>query len=150
MADRQLPLVEHLQHHFGQFQQPERIGDRRTVTTNGVSYVLLRELEFSDEAFVTASLVDRRQIVALQVLDQRQRQQRAIIGVALYGGGALPAELLAGAEPAFAGDQLERPLAARRLPHDDRLQQSRLFYRRGELLQCCRVDGLAPRELVPP
>src|SRR5207249_10838747 len=59
-------------------------------------------------------------------------------------------ELLAGAQAAFAGDQLVRAVAARRLSHDDRLEQTGLFDRRDERFERRRVDRLARLEWIGP
>src|SRR2546427_12747139 len=64
----------------------------------------------------------RREIVALQVLDQREREHGAVVHLALHGRDLLPAERLAGAQPPLAGDQLEAAVVAWGLAHHDRLR----------------------------
>src|SRR6266404_344448 len=59
MTHRQMPLMEHLQYDFREFEEAERVGDGRTIATDGVGHVLLRELEFGNEALVAARLVHR-------------------------------------------------------------------------------------------
>src|SRR5207302_2216859 len=131
-----------------ELEEPEGIRDGRAVASHRIRHVLLRQAELSDEPFVPARFVHGGQIVALQVLDQRERQHGAVIHLALDGGDLLPAERLAGAQPSFAGDQLESAIARTtatdgRLPHHDRLEQTRFADRRRELVERGGVDVAA-------
>src|SRR2546422_2579563 len=97
-----------------------------------------RQAEFREETLVSARLVHRREVVTLQVLDQRKRQSGAVVHFALHGGDLLPAERLARPQPPLAGDQLEAAVSARDGAHHDGLQQTgladgglELFERRG-------------------
>ena len=92
---RQLPIMQHLEHDLGEFEEAKRVGNRRPVASDGIGDVLLRQFEFGDQTLVAAGFIDWRQVVALQILDQRECQQRAVVGIALYGRDALPRELLA-------------------------------------------------------
>ena len=143
MPNRQPAVVQQGEHRRGELQEPEGIRDGRAVTSHRIGHVLLREVELGDESFVPAGFVHGGQIVALQVLDQRERQHGAVVHLALHGGDLLPAERLAGTQPPLAGDQLEAAASRRRLPHDDRLQQTRLADRRRELVELCGVDVAA-------
>src|SRR2546422_10134740 len=67
-----------------------------------------RQAEFREETLVAARLVHGREVVTLQVLDQRKRQSGAVVHFALHGGDLLPAERLARPQPPLAGDQLDR------------------------------------------
>src|SRR5258705_12754776 len=72
------------------------------------------------------------------------------MGTALYRRKAFPSELVAGAQPPFAGDQLERTIPTGRLSNHDRLQQSRLFDRGNELLERRGIYRSAGLEWVRP
>src|SRR5207247_10635220 len=86
----------------------------------------------------------------MQILDKREREERAIVGIPLYRRDAFPSELLAGAQPPFAGDQLKRAVPTGRFSNHDRLQQSRLFDRGNELLERRGTSRSAERESVEP
>ncbi len=102
-----MTVVQHLQHRVGELEETERVGHRRPVATDRDGDVLLGQLELGDEPLVTARLVHGREIVPLQVLDQRERQHRAVVDDAPDRGDLLPAERLTGPQPALSGDQLE-------------------------------------------
>src|SRR5207247_5914693 len=87
------------------------------IAAHRVGHVLLGEVELRDEPLVAARLVHRREIVALQVLDQREREHGAVVHLALHGRDLLPAERLAGAQPPLAGDQLEAASCRERVDH---------------------------------
>src|SRR5207247_8859219 len=86
----------------------------------------------------------------MQILDKREREERAIVGIALYRRDAFPSELLAGAQPPFAGDQLKRTIPTGGLSNHDRLQQSRQFDRGNELLERRGIYRSAGLEWVRP
>src|SRR5207253_124158 len=89
----------------------EGVGDRGAVAPHRVCDVLLRQTEFRDEALVTARFIYGREVVTLQILDQRERQEGAVVDVALHGGDPFPTERLTGPQPPLAGDQLEAAVA---------------------------------------
>src|SRR5207245_4712535 len=66
-------------------------------------------------------------------------------GVTLHRRDSLPAELLAGAQPALAGDQLISPI---RSAYDDRLQQTCLLDRRHQFLERRWINCLPGLERV--
>ena len=104
MTHRQFARMQQGEHARRKLEQAERIGNGGAVATHCVRYVLLRQAELRDEPVVPARLVHRRQVVALQVLDQRERQDGAVVHLALDRGNLLPAEGLTRAHPALAGD----------------------------------------------
>src|SRR5207248_8532393 len=97
------------------------VGDSRTIPTDGVGHILLREFEFRDQALVTARLVHWGKIIPLEVLDQGECQERAVIGIALHRRDPLPPKLLAGAQPALPRDELVGAIPALSLTNHDRL-----------------------------
>src|SRR6267378_2184892 len=146
VADREPAFVEQRQHRRRELQQAERIGDGGAVATYRVRDVLLRQAEFREQALVAARLVHGREVVTLQVLDQRERQGGAVVHFALHGGDLLPAERLTGPQPPLAGDQLEAAVAARGRAYHNGLQQTSLANGRLELFQGRGVD--VPARLV--
>src|SRR2546426_9093714 len=63
----------------------------------------------SDQALVAACFVHGREVVTLQVLDQREREHRAVVHVALHRGDPLPPERLAGARSEEHTSELQSP-----------------------------------------
>src|SRR3989442_5973256 len=146
VADRETAFMQQREHRRRQFQQAEGVGDRGAVATHRVRDVLLRQAEFREETLVAARLVHGREVVTLQVLDQREREGGAVVDFALHRGDLLPAQRLASPQSALAGDQLEAAGAARDGAHHDGLQQTGLAPGALELLQ--RLGGDVPARLV--
>src|SRR5438445_2105466 len=91
MTHGEVTAMQHRQHRLGQLQKPERVGDGGAIAPHGVRHVLLREIEFRDEAVVAAGFVEGREVVALQVLDEGERQHGAVVHFAFHRRDALPA-----------------------------------------------------------
>ena len=64
-----------------QLEEAEQIGDGRAVAADGLGDLRVTELELLAQAAVAGGLVDRRQVVALEILDQGQGEQRTIVHV---------------------------------------------------------------------
>ena len=75
VAHRQRARREVGAHFLGQPQQPDVIGDRRSILADGVGDLLLREVEIVHEPAIGVRFLDRIQVFALDVLDERDRQQ---------------------------------------------------------------------------
>ena len=150
VSHRQPAIVQHGEHGGGELEEAQRVGDRRAVAPDGVGDVLLREIEFRDQALVPSGLVHGRQVVPLQILDERERQHRAVVHLALDRGNPLPAERLAGAQPPLARDQFVTTVAPGDRAHDDGLEETSLADRGLELLERRGIDVLARLERVGP
>src|SRR5437764_12979890 len=96
----------------------------------------MSEAELFNEAAQTASLFDRVEVGALQVLDKAEHELRVIACVAAYnrGDGGEPREPR-GSPPPFARDAL---IPVRDRPHEHRLQDSMLAYLFGHLSELLR------------
>src|SRR5213592_2855604 len=92
---------------------------------------------------LTARFIHGREVVTLQILDQRERQEGAVVDFALHGGDPFPTERLTGPQPPLAGDQLEAAVAPGSGAHHDGLQQPGLTNGGLELLERRRVDVAA-------
>ena len=101
------------------FDLPDALGD-----------LAERQPELVDQQGVRARLLDRRQILARDVLDEAEQQRVAIVGLAHDGGNGRDAGFARSAPAALAGDQLVAALEPR--PHDDRLDQALRADRLGE------------------
>ena len=132
----ELALLDQRLHFVGQLQQTQQVGYRRTVSAHQAGDLGLGQLELLAQALITGGLVDGGQIVALQVLDERQREQRLIVDFPDDRRDLGPAEPLDRTPAAFAGNQLELSVAR---TDDDRLKQTGRFDRRGQLDQCALI-----------
>ena len=100
-------------------------------------HLLLGQPELVDELPEGAGLVERVEVGALEVLDQRPGQ----LGCSSASGrraGMVAAGDLRGAQATLAGDE---PIARRRLGHQDRLEHAVFGDARGERLELLLVDG---------
>ena len=66
------PSDEQLQHVVGQVEQPDQVRDRRAGASEAAGELLLREPELLDQRRAGARLVDRVEVLAGDVLDQRR------------------------------------------------------------------------------
>ncbi len=132
MALGQFPLVQHRLHFGRELQQSEQIRNRRPIAADQPRDLAVRQLELRRESLVARGLVDRREVVTLQILDERERQQRLVVDVFHDGRNLRPAEPRRCAPAPLARDQLE-PAVPR--PHQDGLQQSRRLDRRDQLVE---------------
>ena len=58
---------------LGQVQQPQQVAGRAARATHGLSRLLVREAELADQALQALRLLERIEVLALDVLDQRHR-----------------------------------------------------------------------------
>ena len=89
-----------------QAQQPDVVGDRRAILADGGRDRFLRQLQFVGQPPVRLRFFDRIQIVALDVLDERDLQQLIVGDLADDDGDLEQAGALRRAPAAFAGDDL--------------------------------------------
>ena len=91
----------------GQAQQPHGVGHRGAGFAHFLRDLLLGELEPADEFLVAQRFLDRIQILALQILDQREFDHFGVAGSSLEDGG-IGEPWRSGARPpaALASDQL--------------------------------------------
>ena len=114
MAHVELAALEHLAHQARQLEEPQQVRDRRARAADGVGGVGMREPELLDEPVQRARLLERVQVLALNVLDQRDRDGGLVGNVADDGRDRLQARHLRGPPAALAGHDLVFRLAARR------------------------------------
>ena len=112
---QQRPGVAHRQragrqvgaHFFGQLQQAQEVRDRAAVLSDRRGNLLLRQPELVGEALIRERLVDRVQVLALDVLDERELEQLllgALRHVAHDDRHLQQAGALRGAPAPLAGD----------------------------------------------
>ena len=121
-------------------EKAKRVRDGRSGTTDPRRDFVLAEAELVDELSVGFRRLERIEILALQVLDQRELELVAIGELAHDCRDAFEAGGLRGPEPALAGDEL---VAVDRLGHEDRLDDAVLADARGQGRQAVGVEPLA-------
>src|SRR6185436_5140022 len=89
-----------------EIEQAERVGDRRPGTTDARGEVVLAESELVDQLAVGVRRLERIEILALQVLHQRDLELLAIGELTDHSGDPVETGSLSGPEPALTGDQL--------------------------------------------
>jgi hypothetical protein len=105
--------LEHSQHvRYGRSILPHRLGD-----------LLLGHSEIVREPVIAFAFFDRIQVSTLQILDQRQGQDRFVVDLLDDRWNFFPAELGGGAESSLTSDELE-PILTWAAAHRDRLQQT--------------------------
>src|SRR2546425_6876720 len=105
--------MEQGEHGGRELEQAEGVGDRGAVATHRVCDVLLRQTEFRDEALVTARFIHGREVVTLQILDQRERQEGAVVYFALHGGDPFPTQRPTSPPPPPPRAQVQAPPSPR-------------------------------------
>ena len=80
VTGRDLPATDCVQHAEGQFEQSHQVGDRRAIDLQTVGEIFLRTVMLVEISFERHGLLDRIEILALQVLDDRQFGDQPIVG----------------------------------------------------------------------
>ena len=70
----QLAPLEQGQHRVGQVEQPDQVGDRGAAAADAAGELLLRDAEVVDQGGAGPGLLDRVEVLADHVLDQRRLQ----------------------------------------------------------------------------
>ncbi len=129
-------------HLGGEPEEPERVTHRRAVLADQPRHLLLRQRELRHQPLVPHGGVERGEVVALEVLDQREGEQRPVVGLLHHRGDLGPPQPLHRAPAALPGDQLVAPRRAG--PHHHRLEEARRGDRIGQLAEL-RLVEVAPR-----
>ena len=108
-----------------------------------VASLVVGELEVLDELLVGGRLLERVEVLAVQVLDQRLLEAVGIGGRAHQGGDGLQAGPLGRPPPALAGDELITAMVVG-LAHQHGLEHAELPDGRGQRRQGVLVE-VAPR-----
>ncbi len=116
-----------------QLEQPEHVRHRRPLLSHALPHVLLGQPQVVDQAPEGGGLLDRVQVLTLQILDQGQLQDMLGIRFPDEGRDLEQTGDLSRAPAPLAGDQLV--LALSDGTHDDRLQDALTLDGGGQLLQ---------------
>ncbi len=91
----------------GELEQAQEVGDRGAVLAGALGHLLLGEAEVAGEALVGAGLLDRVEVLALEVLDDGDLHRLLVGDLADDGGDGGFAGALGGEPAALSGDELE-------------------------------------------
>ena len=78
MPRRERPLLERGPDRHRELQEPEGVRDRRTVLADALGDLFLRQAEVLAEVAVGVGLLERRQVAALEVLDEGEEEVVAV------------------------------------------------------------------------
>src|SRR3954452_22601848 len=90
----------------GQAQQAKGVRDRRTTLADSVSDLFVRQLEVVDQLLERSRFLEWRQILAMEVFDQRLLDDREGVGASDQGGDGRQSGPPSGAPAPLACDQL--------------------------------------------
>ena len=78
----QLAALEHREHVVGKLEQPQAVRDGRLRAADALGDLAERELELVEQDGVGARLLDRRELLARDVLDEAEQERVAVVGLA--------------------------------------------------------------------
>ena len=141
VAGRYLTRGQRRLHLVREREQPDRVGDGAAAAPDARGDRLLRQVELVGEAAEGEGLFQRAEVLALQVLDQRQLEQRLGRRFLDDDRHALEPGLARSQQTPLAGDELVRRAAWLRGPADDeRLDDAVLADALGQLGDVRRVE----------
>src|SRR5439155_24924347 len=114
--------LDHPEHVVGQVEQADAVRDTRLRAPDALRDVAERKLELVEEDGVRARLLDRRQLLARNVLDQSDQERVAIVRLADDGGNGRHPGVASRPPAALTGDDLVPARSAR--AHDQRLDHA--------------------------
>ena len=139
MAGGELAVGEQMLDRGRQSEQTQCVGDRRATLADAIGDLLVRQSEVVDQLLEGGRLLERREVLAMEVLDQRLLDDGQVVGAAYERRDRRQPGAPGGTPPALAGDQL---VAGPRLDRadQDRLQDADLLDAGGELGQRLLVE----------
>ena len=121
VAHAEQPLVDQLLDRLGQFQQAQQVADGDAGAADRLGHLHVGQLELVDQALQGHRLFQRVEVLALDVLDQRDRRRGLAVDVLDHRRDRIQPGDLRRAPAPLAGDQFEvTALAA----HHDRLHHA--------------------------
>jgi hypothetical protein len=133
--------LEEADHVLRQLEQADAVGDRRLGATDALGHIAERESELVHESGVGTGFLDRREILARDVLDEREEERVPVVALPYERGNRRESCRLGRAQTALAGDQL--PASPVQRPHDDRLDETLGAHGLGELRDPHGVEAAA-------
>ena len=99
-------VLDHLLDRGRQLQEPQRVGDRDAAASDPRRHLLVRETEVLDELLVGGGFLERVEVGAVHVLDQRVLERRRVVGRSDEGGDRLQSGAPRRPPTTLARDQL--------------------------------------------
>ncbi len=130
MPRGQFPFGNQERHRGGKFQQPDGVGNGAPVLPQPRGHLFLRVTGFLDQVLVRLRLLDRVELLALNVFHQRQFEQPLVGHLPDHRRNLQQARPLGGRKAALPGDQLEIPAEGA----DEHRLQNPVFADRGRQL----------------
>ena len=122
-------------------QQSDRVRDGGTRTSQACGELLLRDPEVLEELLVRGGLLERVELDAMDVLDQRFLEEVGVLRRSHDGGHGRQAGDHRRAQSTLAGDELVAVRTQR--AHDERLEHADVEQARGELVDVLLVEHVA-------
>ena len=145
MAGAQPPVGQHLPQWLVQAQKPQRIGDVTAALADGSRQHLLRMTKFLYQPLEGLRLLERGEVAALEVLDQRELQRLAVAELAHDHRDLVQPGPLRCAPAPLAGHDLVAGRSRGR-PHEEGLEHAMLAQRGCQRLQLVLGEGTAGLE----
>ena len=130
-----------------ELQEAERVGDRGPGTADLAGDLVLGQAKLLLELAEGVRLLDRVEVLTLDVLDQCQLELLAIGELADHGRDSLEAGQAGSLDPALAGHD---PVTVKRLGHQDRLEDAVIGDARRKRLEVGMFDVTAGLVRVGP
>ena len=130
-----------------QLQQAQRVRDRRPALADAGRDLVVREREVLDQLLIRRGFLERVQLLALDVLDDRVLEHRGVVGDPDDGGKRLQPDPAGRAPAALARDEL---VAVVPLAHEHGLEHADLADRLGQRGERLLVEVLARLLRVRP
>ena len=130
-----MPLLDaHLAQCFGNHAQRHRFGHRRTRLGDLLGDIFVRVVKLLGEALQAVGFFKRRQVLALQIFDQREFQRFGVVGDFLDARNFAQSRGARGVVAALAGNDVVA-IVARHEAHEQRFQHALFFDGFGEFAQ---------------
>jgi hypothetical protein len=133
MAHLQIARRQQRLHRLGQLQQAKQVACRAARAADGLCRLLVRHLEFGHQALQAMRLLERAEVLALDVLDQAHHRGRIVGNDPDQHRHLLEPGQARGTHAAFAGDDLVLPGVHG--PDEDRLHHALAANALGELVK---------------
>ncbi len=139
VAGGQVAVGHHLLDGGRQLEQAQRVAHRRSALADPRRDLVVGEVEVLDQLLVGGRLLERVEVLAMDVLDQGVLERGGVVDVADDGGHRREAGPLGRPPAALAGDELVAVVAEG--SDEDRLQDAELPHRRGQRGERLLVEG---------
>ncbi len=137
MSGRECTFGHHQFDRRGQFEKPERIGDRAALLAQLAGQLILRDAQSIEEILTGLGFLDRVKLFALNIFYESKLEQAIVRYFADQRGNFKQAGALRRHEPTFSCDQLVPPALG---AHEDRLKHSMITNGVSELTEPLFVD----------